>query len=318
MFSDLEKKGLKQRRFIRGALAGVLLIGTAPGVSLAADAAAGPAAPAAESGSEQKGQVEEILVTARKVQEQLQQVPISIGALSEQTIKQNDIVSLDQVRDLVANLDVGVNPGSTTATNLYIRGVGTYDYQIYTDAPVTTYIDGVLNARPDSTLFEIADLERVEVLRGPQGTLFGRNTTGGAISLITKGPSDQTAVEERVSYGTYKDLSSRTILNSGLLGDSGFKVKLIFTHHQRDGLVTNLDSGANGGDPGSLNSNSLWFQLHGDIGAKLHVDYRGDYTDHNAQEPFSQVIAATPDVLRYFSASPSFGGDPFNRIHTSG
>src|ERR1700677_1932138 len=123
------------------------------------------AAPAADTGAEagsQHGQLEEIVVTARKVQEQLQRVPISITALSPEAIQQHDIVSLDQVRDLVPNLDVGVTAGSTTAANIYIRGVGTYDYQIYTDAPVTTYIDGVLNARPDATLFEVADLERVE------------------------------------------------------------------------------------------------------------------------------------------------------------
>jgi iron complex outermembrane receptor protein len=260
----------------------------------------------------QRGQLQEILVTARKVQEQLQQVPISITALSAEAIKQHDIVTLDQIRDLVPNLDVGVTAGSTTAANIYIRGVGTYDYQIYTDAPVTTYIDGVLNARPDATLFEVADLERVEVLRGPQGTLFGRNTTGGAISLITKGPSDQAAVEQRLDYGTYNDLDSRTIINTGELGDSGFKAKLMFTHHQRDGYVSNLDAGAEDGDPGSLNSNSLWFSLHGDLSSNLHLDYRADYTDHDAQEPFSQVIAAAPDVLTYFSKSPSYGGDPFN------
>ena len=240
----------------------------------------------------QRGQLQEILVTARKVQEQLQQVPISITALSAEAIKQHDIVTLDQIRDLVPNLDVGVTAGSTTAANIYIRGVGTYDYQIYTDAPVTTYIDGVLNARPDATLFEVADLERVEVLRGPQGTLFGRNTTGGAISLITKGPSDQAGVEQRLDYGTYNDLDSRTIINTGELGDSGFKAKLMFTHHQRDGYVSNLDAGAEDGDPGSLNSNSLWFSLHGDLSSNLHLDYRADYTDHDAQEPFSQVIAA--------------------------
>jgi iron complex outermembrane recepter protein len=258
-----------------------------------------------------KGRLEEIVVTARKVQEQLQQVPISITALTEQEIQQNDIVSLDQLRDLVPNLDVGVTAGSTTATNIYIRGVGTYDYQIYTDAPVTTYIDGVLNARPDSTLFEIADLERVEVLRGPQGTLFGRNTTGGAISLITKPPSDHTGVEQRLAYGTNQDFTSRTILDTGLLGDSGFKAKLIFTHHQRDGYVTNLDPEANGGDPGSLDTSALFFALHGDMG-KFHLDYRADYTDHKAQEPFSQTIVTTSDIYNYFSRSPSFGGDPYN------
>jgi iron complex outermembrane receptor protein len=292
----------------------VLALAAAGVVLYRPDSSHGADAVAATDTSEspQRGQLQEILVTARKVQEQLQQVPISITALSAEAIRQHDIVTLDQIRDLVPNLDVGVTAGSTTAANIYIRGVGTYDYQIYTDAPVTTYIDGVLNARPDATLFEVADLERVEVLRGPQGTLFGRNTTGGAISLITKGPSDQAGVEQRLDYGTYNDLDSRTIINTGELGDSGFKAKLMFTHHQRDGYVNNLDGGAEDGDPGSLNSNSLWFSLHGDLSSNLHLDYRADYTDHNAQEPFSQVIAAAPDVLTYFGKSPSYGGDPFN------
>jgi iron complex outermembrane receptor protein len=276
-----------------------------------ADEAPAPAGESASAGP-QRGQVEEIVVTARKVQEPLQKVPIAISALSAEAIEQHDIVTLDQVRDLVPNLDVGVTSGSTTASNIYIRGVGTYDYQIYTDAPVTTYIDGVLNARPDSTLFEVADLERVEVLKGPQGTLFGRNTTGGAISLITKAPSDQAGVEQKLTYGTYADFTSRTILNTGEMGDSGFKAKLVYTHHQRDGYVNNLDPGATDGDPGSLDSDALWFDLHGDLSSKLTMDYRADYTDHRAQEPYSQVIAANPDVLSYFGKSPSYGGDPFN------
>jgi iron complex outermembrane receptor protein len=291
---------------------GALSVGLSrPGAAQNVDSAA--LTDATETGSAPRGQLEEVVVTARKQREDQQKVPIGMTALSSEDIRENDIVSLQQVRDLVPNLDVGATAGSTTAANIYIRGVGTYDYQIYTDAPVTTYIDGVLNARPDATLFDIADLERVEVLRGPQGTLFGRNTTGGAISLITKGPSDQTGVEEKLDYGSYHDISSRTILNSGELGDSGFKAKFIFTHHQSDGYVRNLDPGAAEDDPGSVNSNAIWFALHGDLlSSSLHFDYRADYTDHRAQEPFSQVIAATPDVLNYFGKSPSLGGDPFN------
>jgi len=258
----------------------------------------------------QRGQLEEVVVTARKQKEQLQKAPLGISALSSEVIQQQNIVRLDAVRDLVPNLDVGVTAGSTTAANIYIRGIGTYDYQIYTDAPVTVYIDGVLNARPDASLFEVADLERVEVLRGPQGTLFGRNTTGGAISLITKGPADEVGVQQKIGYGTDNELTTRTIINTGELGHSGFKAKFIYAHHQRDGYVHNFNVGRDDDSPGMVDSNSFWFALHGDLSSNLRVDYRMDYTDHRAQQPLSQMIVAVPDVLTYFGQSPSFGGDP--------
>lgn len=270
---------------------------------------AGANAAAAEENT--AGQIEQIIVTARRQSEKLQQTPLAITALSSDALRQHDVIALSSLSDLVPGLDVAVTAGSTTAANIYIRGIGTYDYQIYTDPPTTIYIDGVLNARPGAALFDMIDMERVEVLRGPQGTLFGRNTTGGAISITTRKPSANFGIQQRLSYATDDEIIAQTVLDTGEWGSSGLSARFAYAHHQRNGDVRNLNRGGNR-NPGWMNSDAIWAALHGDLSPTFRFDLRLDYTDHKAQQPLFQMVGATPDVLKYFGNSPSFGGDPLN------
>lgn len=263
-----------------------------------------------QPGVSSAGQLEEIIVTARKQEERLQATPLSVSAFSAATLEKQNIVTIDRIGNLAPNLEITQAAGTGTAAEVYMRGIGEADYELYIDPPVSIYIDGVLNARSAAVLLDLVDLERVEVLRGPQGTLFGRNTTGGAINIFTKGPSDTFGIQQKLGYGSDDEFISRTILNTGALGDTGLKAKFAFFHHERDGWIRDLNVDRSH-DPGKLDSNGIWFALHGDLADNLSFDYKLDYTDIHDEPITAEMTVARPDIINYFSKSPSFGGDPF-------
>jgi iron complex outermembrane receptor protein len=141
--------------------------------------------------------LEEIVVTARKREENLQNTPLSISAFTANELSQRQIRSTDQLADVTPNLTFDAfapSSGQNSSSQIYIRGIGQSDFTAVTDPGVGLYIDGVYMARSIGGTIDFLDLERIEVLRGPQGTLFGRNTIGGAIALHTRRPDDQLAV----------------------------------------------------------------------------------------------------------------------------
>lgn len=160
------------------------------------------AAPVASTA--QDGVIEEITVTARKRVENLQDTPIAITALSAATL---EAARLTQIRDIEAvtpnlNFIVGAD-GSSSSLQAFIRGIGQFDFVVTTDPGVGVYVDGVYLARTIGANLEFADVEQVTVLRGPQGTLFGKNTIGGAISVVTKTPSGELNYSAEVTVGEY-------------------------------------------------------------------------------------------------------------------
>lgn len=139
----------------------------------------------------QSGGLEDIVVTARKTSENLQTVPISISAVSAESLERRGIDNVAQIADFAPNVTLdGSAPisGSSSALVAYIRGIGQSDFAFNFEPGVGLYVDGVYMARNMGGVMDLLDLERIEVLKGPQGTLFGRNTIGGAISLVTRKP----------------------------------------------------------------------------------------------------------------------------------
>jgi len=132
--------------------------------------------------------LEEVVVTAQKREESIQKAPISLAAFSSADLENKGINSLVDLRSEVPNLQLTPHPNSTATTRVFMRGVGNNDDQITQDPSVAIYLDGVYVARSQGLAADVADIERVEVLRGPQGSLYGRNATGGAINFITKAP----------------------------------------------------------------------------------------------------------------------------------
>lgn len=248
----------------------------------------------------------DIVVTARRQEEKLQDVPVSISALDGKVLDQLNVVELTQVARFTPNVSLTQLPGFLTGLAPFIRGIGNQDPLTTIDTPVGIYIDGVYLGRQASSNIELAEVERVEVLRGPQGTLFGRNTTGGALSIVTRAPSERFGFDTKLSYASFDEWASRTRVDTGQIGGTGLSATLVYQHRERDGYVDNPFARGSR-DPGALVSDAIWAKIAGEWG-RLRLTYSYDYTDLHGMEPAFQIAAQSPDSAAYFAQSPAFGG----------
>jgi iron complex outermembrane receptor protein len=253
--------------------------------------------------------LEEVIVTARRREEVLQTTPVSVSALNGALLDRLDIQGVDKIGQFIPNVVTVATPGFIGGAAADIRGIGDHEILITEDPPVGQYLDGVYVAGVTTTNFDLVDVQRIEVLRGPQGTLFGRNTTGGAINIVTKAPSDDFGVEEKFSYGSYDAVISRTEMNTGLVGSSYFKAILAYQHRQEDGYVDNVNTSGNH-DPGALGADSAWVKLHDDWGA-LSADYSFDFDRRYGQAPYGEISYTLPTIAAYFSQSQALGGSTY-------
>jgi iron complex outermembrane receptor protein len=174
------------RHFVVGTTMAITLASLLPGALLGQESQRGGTAEAASGYA-----LEEVVVTARKREEKAQGTPLAISALSANTLDTVAAVNLNDISRLAPSVVMngsGAISGSSAAASIFIRGVGQGDFIVTSDPGVGVYIDGVYYARMVGAALELNDIERVEVLRGPQGTLFGRNTIGGAISVYSRRP----------------------------------------------------------------------------------------------------------------------------------
>ena len=184
-----------------------------------------------------RGQIEEITVTARKREENLQQTPISITAFGVQTLEDNTVTRMDDISDLTPNMQY--DTGSLGLHGFVsIRGIGNGDAIATRDPAVGIYVDGIYIARSAGHLLAVSDPERIEVLRGPQGTLFGRNTVGGAVNVITAKPDDEFSARGTLRYGNYNNIETRAHVNIPLNDDWAF-MRLSFASQTRDPVKDN-------------------------------------------------------------------------------
>jgi outer membrane receptor protein involved in Fe transport len=185
--------------------------------------------------------LEEITVTAQRRNESIQTVPVAVTAIDPVQLERRQITDTKQVIYNVPNLTGNSNVGQATATAFFLRGVGTTENLATADTSVGLYVDDVYIARQAVNNFNLADIERIEVLRGPQGTLYGRNTNGGAIKIVTKKPSADPELAVRGSYGNYNRWSLRLSGNAPIT-DEVF-VRANFLTQQGDGYIRNLTLG---------------------------------------------------------------------------
>ena len=181
-------------------------------------------------------QIEEVVVTARKLAENQQDVPLAITAVSGQRLAEIGKTNISDIGDLSPNVQIdSISPvnGSSNTPNINIRGIGTTDFLLTIDPSVGVYVDGVYVSRSVGGLFDLLDLERVEVLRGPQGTLFGRNTIGGAVQLVSRRPDEQFYASADVTVGTDRRTDFRGSL-SGALADNVYG-SVSISSKKRDG-----------------------------------------------------------------------------------
>ena len=201
--------------------------------------AAQDAAPAAGASAVQ---VEELIVTARRREETLKDVPVAVSAFSAETLERqaaNDITTLSQT---VPNITVQTARGSNSTLISYIRGIGQQDPLWGYEPGVGLYVDDVYIYRPQGAVLDVFDVSRIEVLRGPQGTLYGRNTIGGAIKYVTNRLGDEAGGKIRGTYGSYNQTDLLVEGHTPVGG--GLSVGGAYALYKRDGYGTNLTTGA--------------------------------------------------------------------------
>jgi iron complex outermembrane recepter protein len=220
--------------------------------TLAGAQAAVPAEPAPPaSGSNLT--LQEITVTARRREESLQTTPVAVTALTGDALEVRGAESIDALSQYVPNLQfdgsAALSGGACNAT-IFIRGIGQNDFAIFSDPGAAMYVDGVYLGRSIGGIMDAVDLARVEVLRGPQGTLFGRNTIGGAVNIISKQPTADLDGEVSVTAGRFDRFDARGILNLPL--SENLLTRWTVAHLGQDGYARRLTDGADLGDKDAL------------------------------------------------------------------
>ncbi|MCB1683677.1 MAG: TonB-dependent receptor [Pseudomonadales bacterium] len=240
---------------------------------------------AATSGADRV--LEEIVVTARMREEGLQEAPIAISAYSGETLAYRGVERLDEIQKFVPSLTLENNPsfgGASNSAAIYLRGIGQKEFLPTTEPGVGLYVDGVYIARSVGGILDIVDIERLEVLRGPQGTLFGRNTIGGAISVTTVKPQPGGEFEGSVSLAAGSDDLIRAIGSLHLPVSDTFAAKVSIASLNQDGYVERTD-GVDLGDDDTLTGRvALAWQPNERFSASVSLEATRDRENGPAME----------------------------------
>jgi len=188
--------------------------------------------------------LEEITVTAQRRSENLQSVPIAVTAITGADLANRQVTRTVDLLQYIPNMQGNNNSGLGTANAYYLRGIGTSESLPTFDPPVGTYIDEFYNARQNQNNFGFFDVDRIEVLRGPQGTLYGRNTTGGSINIYMKKPADTYGGYAEIGYGKYDEVMGRTSVDVPIVADKLLTKWSAFYVHD-DGYVHDVTTGEN-------------------------------------------------------------------------
>jgi iron complex outermembrane receptor protein len=220
-------------------------------------------------------ELEEVVVTARKRAESLQDVPVAVTSIGAAAVERQQFSSLRDVNFSVPNLSAFNNQTTVISSATFIRGVGQDDSTPVQEQGVATYLDDVYLPRAQGGLFDLLDFERIEVLRGPQGTLYGRNSSGGALKFVTRAPSlDEARLLAQATFGRYDrrdfGLSGSVPLVEGVVG-----VKADFVSRERDGYVTQESTG---NDVSRVDRQTGRIGLLWEASEALRVDWSADAT----------------------------------------
>jgi iron complex outermembrane recepter protein len=263
---------------------------------------------AAEGDTE--GTLDEVIVTARKVRESQQDTPVAITAFSGDALGERQIFGTDKLTQVVPNLQFGTNAplaGNNASSQVFIRGIGQTDPTSTVDPGVGLYIDDVYIGSAVGSRMDLRDINNAQVLRGPQGTLFGRNTIGGAILLSTTDPGDDFGMTLRAGGGTDSLLDGFVAMDVPM-GDT-LKARFTVGHRQQNGYVMRTD----GTDLGDTNTQTatgkLIWSLSDKFTAKLLFDYSSS-SENGSPLVFAAInpAATFPRVASSDAGCPGFNG----------
>lgn len=235
--------------------------------------------------------MEEVTVTARKREEGLQDTPIAVSAFSGDSLAARGIQKVDDIANITPNMtfdNINTNGGGGNSAAIFLRGVGQRDFIPSADPGVGLYVDGVYFARSVGSVLDLIDVERVEVLRGPQGTLFGRNTTGGAVSIHTVKPHEDFEGKVRIRVGTDDRLDVVAKVN-GALSDNVFASATIGSFNQ-DGFIVNPINGLDTGDDDTM---AFRAALRWVVSDDVEINFSGDYS-RDRENGQARVISRDP------------------------
>lgn len=229
----------------------------------------------AASTAQARSTLEEVLVTAQRRVASVQETPISLEAFDADKLAQRGIQGVQDLGANVPSMVIEPHPLSSSTLRITIRGVGVTDSQVTQDPAVGIYLDGVYLARSAGLALELADLERVEVLRGPQGALYGRNTTGGAVNLLTRRPSMAAFdMQQQLTAASREHWNGKTSFNVPLTDHLAVKLSGLLSH--QNGFVENTGPGGDFGDrrEWAARLDARWLPME-----TMSVDYAFDLTD---------------------------------------
>jgi iron complex outermembrane receptor protein len=295
-----------------------------PMVALAVALALAPLAHA-----QQDTALEEVVVTAQKREQRLIDVPIAITALAGDALERRGITDVQGLEGFTPNLQISPTPGNSTAAQIAIRGSVTANPALTMEPAVGIYVDGVYVGKTQGALFDLIEIDRIEVLRGPQGTLWGRNTLSGAFNIITRKPSGEAGGSATVSVGNYSALGGKVSIDLPKIGEA--KVNLAVAAQRRDGWVDNRAGNfatppgraASTSELNNLDSKSARLAIDVPVNDAFSIAYRGDYNDIDQNASHSQLYRAllpflAPYVSKTRQTRATVDGPSFERSRTHG
>lgn len=256
---------------------------------------------------------DEIVVTARRRDEKLVDVPVSVTVFDSVRMEELSMDDLSDVADFTPNLDFSLTGGLSDESSqavVVLRGVGQLDTALFSDPGVGIYLDGVFLARAQGAVTDLVDLERVEVLRGPQGTYFGKNTTGGVLQLVTRPPSSELAAHAAATLGSFH----RRDFLASVAGEAaaGLNGSVSLLSADRRGFARSLETGQRFGDQDHAAGRAA---LRWQPAPATTFDLSADFT-REGESGSHQILLALEDtpILDFYNRSLVAGGrTPFDR-----
>ena len=236
--------------------------------------------------------LEEIVVTAQKREEGLQDTPIAVTAFTADAITAKGIDNIAELADFTPNLVFDTTSpvsGLSSGAVIFIRGIGNTDFSLTTDPGVGTYVDGVYMSRSAGGVLDVLDVERVEVLRGPQGTLFGRNTIGGAVSITSRKPGEEYGGTAELVLGNFSRRDVRA--SADLPFTESVRAAVAISQKKRDGFVDRVLIGDELGDEDKLSFRGT-LVIESNDRFDLQLSY--DHTEIDEQSAGSTIVGFTP------------------------
>ena len=255
-----------------------------------------------------------IVVTARRREESLQDVPVAVTALNETVLRNNQSTTLGDLEGAVPNLSLHLGDAQNAA--VYIRGVGQIDSLAFADPGVGIYVDDVYLGRAQGAFLDVYDVARIEVLRGPQGTLYGRNTIGGAIKFVSAPLTNDLEGKAEAQFGNYDQLTLKGTINVPIVSDR-LLVKASFAHIRRDGFATNIATGEDDGDKGLWAGRlAVQFTPNDSVRLRINADISQDSPDWSRTPARATPVFGIPASTDPFEIEADFNGN--SKLKTRG